>query len=213
MNIDDHLRKIWDSGSSISVGILMFPGMEVLDFAGPFEVFSVAARLSSRQSPFLPPAFEVRTICSRSSPVSARHGLVVVPDYGFADAPVVNILIIPGGIVTQPLNDSETLEWLRESSGNATLIASICTGAYLLARIGLLDGLCATTHWEDLDDFRASFPKVGVVPHVPFVDEGAVITSAGISAGISMSLHLISRILGQEMALRTAKQMEYNWTV
>ncbi len=119
--------------------------------------------------------------------------------------------MVPGGVVTQPLGDTATLDYIRRASAAATLTASVCTGAFLLAAIGLLEGRAATTHWEDIPDLRAAHPALQVLEDVPFVDEDEVITSAGISAGIGMSLHLVAGILGKAAARATARQMQYDW--
>jgi len=118
---------------------------------------------------------------------------------------------VPGGIVDQPLGDPNTLAWLEAASKQAALTASVCTGAFLLAKIGLLKGRSVTTHWEDVPELRAAYPDLTVVENVPYVDEGAVVTSAGISAGIDMSLHLVARVLGFKAAKTTARQMQYDW--
>ena len=110
-----------------------------------------------------------------------------------------------------PLNDAATLDWIRAAAGGAGLVASVCTGAFILARLGLLAGRACTTHWEDVADLRRDHPALDVREDVPFVDQGAVVTSAGISAGIGMSLHLVARILGADAARRTARQMQFDW--
>jgi transcriptional regulator GlxA family with amidase domain len=198
-------------GSPAKVGILLFPDVEVLDFAGPFEVFSVAARIAPVKLGTARPPFKVVTVGKQYAPIIARHGLRVTPDYDFEDAPQLDILIVPGGIVVPALADEATLDWLQRAAKGAQITASVCTGAFLLARIGILDGLTATTHWEDLDDMRAQFPSVTVVEGLPYVDQGEVVTSAGISAGISMSLHLVARLVNPDLARLTAEQMQYDW--
>ena len=194
---------------TLHVGILVFPDVEVLDFAGPFEVFSVAARLAKRATGVAP--FTVSLIGAQRGPVLARHGMGVVPHFSFDDAPAVDLLIVPGGVVNQPLGDAATLDWVRQASAAAALTASVCTGAFILAETGLLDGLAVTTHWEDIPDLRSQFPELDVREDVPFVDQGRVVTSGGISAGIGMSLHLVQRVLGAASAVATARQMEYDW--
>jgi transcriptional regulator GlxA family with amidase domain len=181
----------------------------VLDFAGPFEVFSVASRVH-RAFPHRP--FRVSTVAAERMPVPARHGLPVVANFGFAEMTRADVLIVPGGIVDQPLADPATLAWLDIASKAAALTASVCTGAFLLAKIGLLEGRTVTTHWEDVSALRAAHPDLTVVENVPYVDEGRIVTSAGISAGIGMSLHLIARILGAQAAQATARQMQYDWS-
>ncbi|HYD81562.1 MAG TPA: DJ-1/PfpI family protein [Paucimonas sp.] len=200
-----------DRQKSLHIGILVFPDVEVLDFAGPFEVFSVAARMALRRPEFSVAPFKVSTVGAARAPVMARHGLQVLPHHGFDDVPPIDLLIVPGGIVTQPAQDADTLDWIRRTSETAALTASVCTGAFLLAKVGLLEGLTVTTHWEDLPDLRTEFPGLNVVENVPYVDQGGIVTSAGISAGIGMSLHLVRRILGEELAVRTARQMQYDW--
>ncbi len=199
------------ASETLTVGMLLFPEVEVLDFAGPFEVFSVAGRIAGKAVGAETPPFRVVTIAASMSPVTARHGLKVIADHDFTNAPPIDVLIVPGGVMDQPLGDPATLGWVRETAARATLTASVCTGAFVLAEIGLLAGRTATTHWEDVADLRARFPEVTVVDDVPFVDEGAIITSAGISAGIAMSLHLVGRFAGTRLAELTAKQMQYDW--
>jgi len=192
----------------LEVAILLFPEVEVLDFAGPFEVLSVAARIARDRAH---PPFRVRTVAADRVPVPARHGLPVIANFSIAEKPPVDLLIVPGGIVDQPLGDAKTLAWLAAASKQAALTASVCTGAFLLAKIGLLNGRNCTTHWEDVPELRATYPDLTVVEHVAYVDEGAIVTSAGISAGIDMSLHLVARVLGFNAAQATARQMQYDW--
>lgn len=193
---------------TLDVAILLFPEVEVLDFAGPFEVFSVASRITRGTAH---PPFRVSTVAARRVPVAARHGLPVIANFSFEEQPRADVLIVPGGIVEQPLGDPATLAWLSAASKQAALTASVCTGAFLLAKIGLLDGRSVTTHWEDIPELRQTYPGLNVVEDVPYVDEGSVVTSAGISAGIDMSLHLVGRILGVPVACATARQMQYDW--
>ena len=194
---------------TLDVAILLFPEVEELDFTGPFEVFSVATRVT-RDRPH--PTFRVRTVAATSAVVRAHHGLQVIPQSSFADSPPADVLIVPGGVVDQPLSDPATLDWIAATAKRAALTASVCTGAFVLAKLGLLDGRTVTTHWEDIPDLRATYPALNVVEDVPYVDEGRIVTSAGISAGIAMSLHLVGRILGAAAATATARQMQYDWT-
>ena len=191
---------------TLDVAILLFPDVEVLDFAGPFEVFSVAARIH-RGTEHRP--FRVSTVAAERVPVAAHHGLPVIANHSFAEQPRADVLIVPGGIVDQPLGDPHTLTWLSAASKEAMLTASVCTGAFLLAKIGLLKGRTATTHWEDIPALRAAHPDLSVVEDVPYVDEGRIVTSAGISAGIDMSLHLVERLAGADTAAWTARRLEY----
>mgnify|MGYP001226932849 CR=1 FL=1 len=196
---------------TISVGIYIFPDAEVLDFAGPYEVFTTASRVFRRTSPSLPEPFTVFTIAREAGTVKARAGLVVRPDYTFAHHPPIDVLLVAGGIVTDELNTPAVAEWIAHTSASAKLTASVCTGSFLLARAGLLDHRSATTHWEDISELRALFPAVSVVERRRWVDEDSIVTSAGISAGIDMSLHLVERLAGRELAVRTARQMDYDW--
>jgi transcriptional regulator GlxA family with amidase domain len=194
-----------------NVGIYVFDDVEVLDFAGPFEVFSAASRVFRRAQPGAEPPFEVFTVGASRSPVTARGGLVVQPRYSFADHPKIDVLVVPGGVVTAELERPRVIAWVAARAATAELTASVCTGAFFLARAGLLKGKSATTHWEDVAALRAKAPSTRVVQGARWVEDGAVITSAGISAGLDMSLHIVSRLAGNELAARTARQMDYGW--
>lgn len=189
------------------VGILLFNQAEVLDFAGPFEVFSVTTGKQLTDKPFF-----VYTVAQTKALIKARNGLTVVPDYDFNGAPDFDILIIPGGYGAEEIEikNPVVIEWIKRSTKKASITASVCTGALLLAKAGLLDGKNATTHWMDIDRLKKEFPAVKVVKGKKFVDEGSIITAAGISAGIDMSLYIVSRLLGRETAEATAKRMEYD---
>lgn len=197
-------------GSGYRIGLFVFEGMEVLDFAGPFEVFTTAARVRARTQPDQSPLFSVRLLGETTS-VRARAGLLVHTDGGLDEIEGLDLLIIPGGVVTEELDKTHVIEWIRNAPAGC-LMASVCTGAFLLARAGLLDNRHATTHWEDIEDLREQFPQVTVLTGQRWVDEGRVVTSAGISAGIDMSLHLVERLAGRDLALATAQQMEFDWT-
>jgi transcriptional regulator GlxA family with amidase domain len=196
---------------TISVGIYVFDDVEVLDFAGPFEVFSTATRVAARREPGATPPFSVTLIADEPRTVRARGGLLVVASASFAHHPPLDVLLVPGGDVSAELARPAVSEWIGRTAREMTLVASVCTGAFLLAQAGLLDGRRATTHWEDLDDFQRQFPGVKVEAGVSWVDAGSLVTSAGISAGLGMSLHLVSRLAGLELAERTARQMDYAW--
>jgi transcriptional regulator GlxA family with amidase domain len=196
---------------SINVGIYVFPEVEVLDFAGPYEVFTTASRVAARLKRQTAPAFSAFTVTRQMDVFKARAGLAVVPDFDFASAPAIDVLIVPGGVVTAELAKPEVIAWLRQTADWSRLTASVCTGAFLLAQAGLLDGQRATTHWEDIADLRRDFPAVQVVENCRWVDAGKIVTSGGISAGIDMSLHLVERLLGRELAEKTTRQMEFRW--
>jgi transcriptional regulator GlxA family with amidase domain len=194
-----------------TVGIYLFDAVEVLDFAGPFEVFSTAARVDGRRKPPHPPLFVVSTVGRGFAPIVARGGLRVQPAFGLEDHPPFDVLIVPGGVVDAEFANPDTITWLRRVASTTSITASVCTGAFLLAQAGLLDGKPATTHWEDIPELKRLFPAIHVVERQRWVDLGSIVTSAGISAGIDMSLHLVARLAGAELAKRTARQMQYDW--
>jgi transcriptional regulator GlxA family with amidase domain len=196
----------------MNVGILIFDEVELLDMAGPYEVFTTASRVWARsQSPGTPPLFSVTTLARRLAPVRARAGLQLQPDHTLADHPSLDCAIVPGGVVDAELGQADLMAWVAGQARTAHILASVCTGSLLLAQAGVLDGLDATTHWEDLDALRALRPAVRVQSGVRWVDQGALVTSAGISAGIDMSLHLVQRLHSRDLAVRTARQMEFDW--
>lgn len=187
------------------VGIFLFDEVEVLDFAGPFEVFSVTR--IEQHKPFV-----VKTISENGELIQARNGLKVQPDYSFATMPSFDILVIPGGpgAREQEFQNERVITWIADQMQRVELLTSVCTGALLLAQAGLLQGKRATTHWGSLELLKKTFPDVQVQEGVKYVDEGKIVTSAGISAGINMSFHIVSRLLGPEVARATAKRMEYD---
>ncbi len=190
-----------------NVGILLFNEVEVLDFAGPFEVFSITSYPELSDKPFI-----VKTVAEKKETVRARNGLKIIPDYDFSDAPHFDILVIPGGYGAEEIeiHNEVVIQWLKERMNVVELMSSVCTGALLLAKAGLLDNKKATTHWMDIDRLEKEFPKVLVQRGAKFVDEGVIITSGGISAGIDMSFYVISKLLGKEIARLSAKRMEYD---
>lgn len=194
-----------------TVGIYIFDNVEVLDFAGPYEVFTCASRVAGKLTPDNEAPFRVHTIAASRAPLRARAGLVLHPEASFADAGLIDVLIVAGGVVDAELAKPEVTGWIAAMARDCELVASVCTGALLLAEAGLLDGQPATTHWEDQAALRARWPRVQVVGDQRWVDNGRIVTSGGISAGIDMSLHLVERLAGRELAQRTARQMEYDW--
>lgn len=193
----------------ISVAIFIFPEVEVLDFAGPYEVFTTACRVAKLKGDTAP--FTVFTVAREPGTIRARAGLVVNADYTFANHPPIDVVIIPGGVVDAELKIPAVAEWIKRVTTTTKLTASVCTGAFLLAQAGLLDGKTATTHWEDIEELRTTFPSLTVVEGRRWVDEGSVVTSAGISAGIDMSLHLVERLTNRELAEGTARRMDFDW--
>jgi transcriptional regulator GlxA family with amidase domain len=195
----------------VSVALYLFPEVEVLDFAGPYEVFTTACRVAKKQDAAAPVPFTVCTVAREPGTIRARAGLVVSPDHTFADHPAIDLLIIPGGVVTAELQRPAVADWIRRVSPGTRLTASVCNGAFLLAQAGLLAGKKVTTHWADIDELREMFPELSVLEQTRWVDEGSIVTSAGISAGIDMSLHLVERFTSRELAVGTARRMEFDW--
>ena len=196
---------------TLAVAIYLFPDVEVLDFAGPYEVFTTASRVARRREPEQPEPFRVFTVARAAGLVRARAGLEVRADFALGAHPAIDLLVVPGGVVTAELEHAEVIDWVAAQHAHARLTASVCTGAFLVARAGVLRGRSATTHWEDVADLRAAFPDLVVRADRRWVDEGDVVTSAGISAGIDMSLHLVERMAGLDLAVATARQMEFDW--
>ena len=191
------------------VGILLFDEVEVLDFCGPFEVFSVA-RLDEETRREEPSPFHVLLVAPTKQAVTTTGGMRVLPDCEVADCPPLDILVVPGGWGTRKaMNDGPLLEWIRERSRQVELTTSVCTGALLLGKAGLLDGKRATTHWRSLDWMQELFPKTAVERKLRVVEDGALVTSAGISAGIDMALKVVGRYFGDAVARATARHMEY----
>ncbi len=187
-----------------NTAILIFDDVEVLDFAGPFEVFSVTNELSDYS------LLNVYTVAREKAPITARNGLSVNPDYSIDQAPQPDILIVPGGSGTRPiLQQQDILAWIARSAEKADKVLSVCTGALLLAKVGLLDGLKSTTHNSAFELLAEIAPNTEIMRDARFVDNGKVITSAGISAGIDMSLYVIEMLYGKEVAQNTAEYMEY----
>lgn len=194
-----------------NVGILIFEQVEVLDFAGPFEVFS-RARLTpgvdSRRSEDSAP-FSVFTVARSRASIRTTGGLQVIPQYAFDDAPPVDLLVVPGGFGTRSLmEDGDVLGWIRRTAARSRLVTSVCTGALLLAKAGLLEGRRATTHWGALDLLASLGGKIVVEREARVVDDG-VISSAGVASGIDMSFLVVEKLFGREVADETAKYIEY----
>lgn len=191
-----------------TVGILLFNEVEVLDFAGPFEVFSLAENETSDKH------FNVITIAEHQAPISARNGLQVIPDYSFANHPDIDVLVVPGGYGAEKveINNPVVIDWIIHQAKVTELMLSVCTGALLLAKAGLLAGKSATTHWMDLDNL-ASYPDVEVIAHTRYVDASddtnKLVTSAGISAGIHASLYCVEKLIDRKTAHMTAHRMEF----
>jgi transcriptional regulator GlxA family with amidase domain len=193
----------------LKTGILVFPDVEVLDFCGPFEVFSVTRLDGTNRRQEVSP-FEVFLVAETTDPVKATGGLRVIPDHSFDTCPPLDILVIPGGWGTrEQVSNAKLVEWVKARSGGAKFVTSVCTGSFLLGRAGLLAGKRATTHWMSLDRMRQAFPDVTVEDALHWVEDGNVLTSAGISAGIDLALAVVAKVCGEPVARATARYMEY----
>ena len=188
------------------VAILLFDEVEVLDFAGPFEVFSVARPEAGDL------AFEVVTVALGAGPVVARNGLTILPGCTPDMLRDIDILVVPGGAGTRrEQGNPAMIDFLRAASASAGLTMSVCTGALLLGAAGLLKGLRATTHWAAMDELRALDCGAELHPEARIIDNGGLITAAGVSAGIDAALHVVSRCCGDATAGQTARYMQYDW--
>jgi transcriptional regulator GlxA family with amidase domain len=197
-----------------NIAIVLFDRVEVLDFAGPFEVFSVCGAHGEHKG-----VFNVYTVAERT-PISARGGLIVQADYLLNDCPTPDIFLVPGGGgytdsglpfgSRKEMNNPVLLDWIKKHNASAELVLSVCTGSLILAKAGLLDGLSATTHWKAIDQLKDAAPRTTVIDDQRWVDNGRVIASAGVSAGIDMSLYVIEKLLGKAVANDTARYMQYD---
>ncbi|WP_354625289.1 DJ-1/PfpI family protein [Psychromonas sp. MME2] len=188
----------------MNIAIYIYDNAEVLDFSGPFEVLSTASRLAFND-------WNIFFVAQSADIVTARGGFLVKPHYDFSDHPHIDILIVVGGIHDQEVQKTNVISWVKEVANRADMVLSVCTGAFILAQAGLLDGLSVTTHWQDIADLQADYPALTVIDNKRWIDTGKYITSAGISAGIDMSLYLVSRLSSATLAEKTAKQMQYKW--
>ena len=210
----DPTRLSASAADKLTVCILLFENVEVLDFAGPFEVFSRTrseAGPQSRRTDETAP-FRVITVSKDGSkaPIAATGNLKVMADFGFSDCPDIDILVVPGGFGTRTLlEDQETIAWIQEAASRAKLTTSVCTGALLLAKAGLLSGKKVTTHWAALDLLSQQGDDIHVDRTMRWVEDGDVISSAGVAAGVDMAFHVVERLCGKEIADETAHYIEY----
>ncbi len=188
----------------MNIGIYIYNAAEVLDFSGPFEVFSTAKRLLNTD-------WDVFLISETLTPVAARGGFNVLPHYSIESHPDIDLLVVVGGVHTEEMNKPSVLEWLKLTDQIANRVVSVCTGAFLLANARLLKGRTVTTHWEDIPDLKKGFPDLNVISDRRWVTDGKYTTSGGISAGIDMSLYLVSELVDVDFASKVAHQMEYRW--
>jgi transcriptional regulator GlxA family with amidase domain len=188
----------------INVGIFLFDDVEVLDFAGPFEVFSVTSELNDYQ------LLKVFTVSRDGKQITAVNGLKVQPDYSFENHPDIDILVIPGGVGTRKgMEDPQVLEWINHNYSRSTVTFSVCSGARILGKLGLLDGMDSVTHHEVIAHLREIAPKTFIKAEQRFIDNGKIMTSGGISAGIDLSLYVVEKQFGKEVKNKTVRYMEY----
>jgi transcriptional regulator GlxA family with amidase domain len=188
-----------------SIGIFLFPEVEELDWAGPWEVLRVW------QLYWPGDGAEVFTLAQEPGAVTCAKGLKVLPDFTWDDAPPIDVLVYPGGQGTRNhLEDDAILGWLRKTADQASIMTSVCTGSLVYASAGLLDNRPATTHWSTIDLLGKLGQGIEVRPDDRFVDDGDVITSAGVSAGIDMALHLVARLSNRERAAEVRRAIQYD---
>jgi transcriptional regulator GlxA family with amidase domain len=188
---------------NLRVGIFLFDEVEVLDFTGPFEVFSSAKDGDKN-------VFDVFTIAETNGTIHSYGNLKIEVDYSIREHPKLDVLIIPGGYGIEKIDLDLVKPWLHRQIHEGTVLASICTGAFILAKSDLLNGLKATTHFEDLAILEQDFPEIEVIKDVRFVDNGQILCSAGISAGIDLSLFLVEKLKGKTIAEKCRKRMEWS---
>ena len=200
---------LFAAGYTKNVAIVVYDGVEILDFAGPAEVFAAA---SSRGGNGSERAFNVYLVSKTRTPIVSQGFVDITPDFGIADAPKPDIIVLPGGGTNAVIADAEWLAWVRSSAEKADHVLTVCTGAFIAGKLGMLDGHDVTTWYAAVPELAKQFPNARVQPGRRFVDNGKVITTAGVSAGIDGSLHLVARTLGRYVADRTAEYMEYAWS-
>jgi transcriptional regulator GlxA family with amidase domain len=192
------------------IGILLFDDVDLLDSGGPYEVLLTANRLAERDGD--PEPFRVLTVSRDGEPVTAYGGLRLIPHAAIGAVDTLSALIVPGAIaIDKVLADTGLIDGVRALTARTALTTSVCTGAFILADAGLLSDRAWTTHWEDIDLLAERIGEDGATRDVRWVDSGPVITSGGLSSGIAMTLHLVARLAGQELAERTARQIDYDW--
>jgi transcriptional regulator GlxA family with amidase domain len=189
-----------EQATARNVAIVVYKGVELLDFAGPGEVFASAGN----------GAFDVFTVASTAEPIVSQGFVKVVPDHSIDTSPKPDVIVLPGGDVSAVFDDPKLMEWIKKSSDKTEITMSVCNGAVALARTGLLDGLKATTHFGAVPALR-KFSQITVLPGERFVDNGHIVTTQGVSAGIDGALHVVERLLGDEVAWSTAHYMMYRW--
>ena len=189
-----------------NVAVLIYDNVELLDFCGPYEVFSVTGKRDNLN------LFNVYIVAEQAAPILTGNKVSINPHYDFESCPGPDILVIPGGLGSRKEMDNRALlDWITGVSQKAELVLSVCTGALILAKAGLLKGLSATTHHNAISLLKEIAPDTTVYDDKRFIDNGRIILSAGISAGIDMSFYVVAKLLGEKQALETAFHMEYDW--
>lgn len=183
---------------TVNVAILIFEYVQIIDFTGPYEVFGQAG-------------FNVYTVAASAAPITTSMGMKVTPSYTLANAPAPDVIVVPGGDIRSASGSAEVLAWLSERAKPARHVLTVCNGAFILAKTGLLDGLTATTFYDLIPKLKETAPKVHVVSDRRYVDNGQIITTAGLSSGIDGALHVVERMLGHGQAQKVALNMEYDW--
>jgi putative intracellular protease/amidase len=191
-----------------NVAVVVFEGVELLDFSGPLQVFAAAARFGEVRGQ---PAYNVYTMARTKAPIKSHGILQVVPQYSIDDAPAPDIIVLPGGDTSSLQADPRFMQWVKTNAARAELAMSVCTGAFVLGEAGLLDGHAATTYYQAVDGLRKAVPRANVQEGRRFIDAGRVLTTAGVSAGIDGALHVVARLSGRVVADETARYMEYRW--
>ncbi|MDZ4718023.1 MAG: DJ-1/PfpI family protein [Roseiflexaceae bacterium] len=191
-----------------SVAILIFDDVELLDFAGPFEVFSSARDMHGDHGRIM----DVFAIAETAAPIRCRNGLVVQPEHTLETCPPFDILVVPGGAGTiAVVQRPNVIDWIRQRTTEIELLTSVCTGSFVLAKVGLPAGTPVTTYWESIAQLRAAYPELEVREDSRWVDAGPIITGAGVSAGIDMALYILSKLYGADVARTTAIGIEYDY--
>ena len=191
-----------------NVAIVLYEGVEILDFAGPSEVFKAAAGMVEGDTP----AFRPYTVAATKAPVTSQGFVRITPEFSVDDAPRPDIVVIPGGNSKALLDEPRFMAWAGRALAEDEVTLTVCTGAFVAARLGVLDGRSATTWYGAVERLQKAAPKVNVQEGRRFVDSGRIVTTAGVSTSIDGALHVVSRLLGRAAADRTARYMEYHWT-
>jgi putative intracellular protease/amidase len=188
-----------------NVAILLFQNVQIIDYTGPYEVFNSAVENGNKR-------FKVYTVAEKSEPITTIGGMTVIPKYNFGNHPKIDILVVPGGWgVNEERKNPTIIQWIQQTAKEADVVFSICNGAFLLSEAGLLEGLSATTTARGIPRLKEEVPTLTPIYDKRFVDNGKIVTAAGLSAGIDGALHVVEKVLGKGWAQKIAVDMEYNW--